>query len=825
MKLVVIGGVAAGMSAAARARRLNEDAEIVVLERGDDVSFANCGLPYHVGGVIADRGRLLLQTPASLRASLNLDVRTRHEVTAIDRARRVVQVRDLEKGRDYEEAYDKLVLAPGAAPLRPPIPGIESARILTLRNLADMDRIQAAITPAAKRVAVIGAGYIGLEMAENLRHRGLEVEIIELADQILPLMDAEMVRGVEAHLRAQGVSLHLAQSATAFKETAGGLAVVLPSGAEVAADFVVLSVGVRPDVSLARAAGLELGARGGIKVDAHQRTSDPDIYAAGDAVEVVDAVLGGAALIPLAGPANRQGRVAADHLCGRAASPYPGTQGTAIAKVFDMTLGGTGASEKGLRRAGVPYRKVYVHPGGHAGYYPGTAPMHLKLLFAPDTGRLLGAQVAGFDGVDKRIDVLATALRAGMTVFDLEHLELAYAPPYGSAKDPVNMAGFVASNLLRGDLDLWYAEQFPAATADGTVLDVRTRHEYDTWHIPGALNIPLHKLRGSLEAVPKDRPVFVYCKVGFRSYLAYRILKQKGFKAATLSGGSDTFRAVHQGRELEEEPELAPDRPTPVETAAGPATPAPSADQKPVEVDCRGLQCPGPIRKLKEALEAAPVGAEICARATDQGFAADAPAWAKNQGHEVLAVRQAGAVVEVRLRKTSAAPAGAPSRCERAPGARDKKTMVVFSGDLDKVLASFILANGAAAMGSEVTMFFTFWGLNALRRDQPQAAGKGLLDRMFGLMMPRGPDALKLSKMNMGGMGTAMMKHVMRKKNVDSLPALIAQARQAGVRLVVCTMSMDVMGLKKEELVDGLEFGGVAAFWGESSTASAVLFI
>ncbi len=555
MKIVVIGGVAAGMSAAARARRLDELAEIVVLERSNHVSFANCGLPYHIGGVIKERDDLLLQTPQSLRMSMNLDVRVGHEVRGIDRQRHTIHVVELGSGREYDESYDKLVLAPGAMPIRPALPGIDHPRVLVLRNIEDMDAIKALVDGGARSAVVIGGGYIGVEMAESLRERGLAVDLVEMADQIIPPLDREMARDLEGHMADHGVKLRLGLAAASFRDVDGRIAVELTDATTLSANFAVLAAGVRPDAALARSAGLELGSRGGIKVDAHMRTSDPDIYAAGDAVEVVDTVMGIPSLIPLAGPANRQGRIAGENICGRD-TVYGSTQGTSIVKVFDMTGGGTGASEKALRKAGRSYLKVYLHPSGHAGYYPGSAQMHIKVLFEPGTGKLLGAQVVGFDGVDKRIDVFATAIRAGMTIHDLEGLELAYAPPYASAKDPVNMAGFIGSNLLKGDLALWYAEDFPAQTSKGLILDVRGPQEYEQWHIPGAVNIPLGKLRLQMDRIPRDKPVFVYCKVGFRSYLAYRLLKQRGLAdVKTLAGGSLTFCSVlgkdasHKGRD------------------------------------------------------------------------------------------------------------------------------------------------------------------------------------------------------------------------------------------------------------------------------------
>lgn len=814
MKTIIVGGVAAGMSAAARLRRLDEKAEIVVLERSPYVSFANCGLPYHIGGVIKDRDQLLLQTPATLKASLDLDVRTGHEAVAIDRRRKTLSIREVAGGRAYEESYDKLVLCPGAQPLRPPLPGLDHPAVMVLRNVPDMDAIKKRVDEGARRAVVIGGGYIGLEMAESLRERGLTVDLVEMQPQLLPPLDPEMTWPLEEHARQHGVTLHLGTAAAAFRDAAGAVTVELQNGTALSADLVILSAGVKPDTALARAAGLEVGPRGGIQVDEYLRTSDPDIYAAGDAVETPHRALSGSWLIPLAGPANRMGRTVADNLAGRP-TPWKGALGTSIVKVFDMTAGGTGANEKTLLRDKVPYHKVYLHPGQHAGYYPGATPLHLKVLFAPDSGKLLGAQVVGFDGVDKRIDVLATAMCAGLTIDDLQNLELAYAPPYGSAKDPVNMAGFIGSNMRKGDIAVWYAEDYPARTADGVVLDVRGAGDFALGHVPGAVNIPLPEIRSRVKELPAGRPIYLYCKVGFRSYLALRALRQRGHEVKTLAGGFDTFKAWHRGKLNDVEQKKAEEPYVEEKTAPAPAGPTGHV----VSLDCRGLQCPGPVMKLTAAMAGLAPGDEIAITVSDPGFKADGAAWCRAHGHTLLEMRAEGASVAARIRKGSAPAATGP-----VPLAK-KQSMVVFSGDLDKALAAFVIANGARAMGLEVTMFFTFWGLNILRKEQAPAVAKGMLDRMFGLIMPRGVAALKLSKMNMLGLGTAMMKHVMHSKQVESLPALMEQARQSGVRMVACTMSMDVMGLKREELLDGLELGGVGTFIGESSESRATLFI
>ncbi len=828
MKILVIGGVAGGMSCAARARRLDEKAQIVVLERSGYVSFANCGLPYHIGGEIAVRDALLLQTPEKLANTLGIDVRVHHEALAIDRKNKTVKVKDMSDGREYSEPYEKLVLAPGAVPVKPPIPGIDHPKVLMLRNIEDMDAIKAAVDAGSVKTAVVvGGGYIGVEMAENLVLRGVKVHLVELLDQILPPFDKEMARDLQNHMESNGVSLHLGSAAAAFRDESGRLSVELQNSEVIKAEIAILAVGVRPDSRLAAGCGLELNQRGGIKVSPRMLTSDPDIYAVGDAVEVLDAASGKPAQIPLAGPANRQGRIAADNICGLDSS-YKGTWGTAILKVFKMCGACVGASEKALKRGGIEYSKVYLHPSSHAGYYPGATPIHIKLLFSKKDGKVLGAQAIGFDGVDKRIDVLSTAIKAGMTVFDLEELELCYAPPFGSAKDAVNMAGFVASNLLRGQTECWYPEQFPKETDGGVIIDVRPTDLFDVWHIPGAVSIPIETMRSRLSEIPRDKNIFLYCKVGFASYLAYRILKQNGYGAGgrilrTLSGGMMTFCCFHgpgicaSQRSKAYEPYTAEAKSPEKLSPAGGNIPAAKT------LDLRGLQCPGPIMKIKTALRDAPDGTTLSVLASDPGFSCDIVAWCANNSCELISVGGTAPEIKAVIRKKmEGEKKGLTSECLQAKNA---VTLVIFSGDLDKVLAGFVIANGAIAMGKKVTMFFTFWGLNALRRNAPQKSGKPIMDFMFGEMMPKGADKLKLSNMNMCGIGTAMMKNVMRDKKVESLPSLMKSALSAGAELVACSMSMDVMGIHKDELIEGVKIGGVATFLSESDKSSATLFI
>lgn len=798
-RLLIVGGVAGGASAAARARRLDERAEIILFERGPDISFANCGLPYHIGGTIAEREKLLVTTPAAMQAKYNLDVRVRTEVVSIDREKREVTARNLESGEEYTESYDALLLSPGANPIRPPIPGIELPGVLSLRNLQDMDRIIAAIE-GKKSVAVIGGGFIGLEVAEAMRERRLATTLIELAPQVMGPFDPEMTTPLNQELRLFGVDLRLDTSVTEFRANGDGLTLILSDGGRLDVDVTVLAIGVRPETHLAEAAGLELGPTGGIRVDAHMRTSDQHIYAVGDAVEITDLVSGRPGLVPLAGPANRQARIAADNIFGRN-SVYKETQGTSICKVFNMAIGMTGLSEKAAKRHGIAYEKIYIHPGSHAGYYPGSHPISFKLLFDPQNGRVLGAQAVGADGVDKRIDVMAVAIRAELTVEELSEMELSYAPPYGSAKDVINFAGFVAANVLKGDTRICHVDEVLSPGDRCKLIDVRNEDEVAMGTIRGARNIPLPKLRENLNQFSPDIEYLVFCQVGLRGYLACRILEQHGIKCRNLSGGYKSYM-MKTDRQLAAVPEAeimdndTGEQTVEIRPAAAPA----------VEVDACGLQCPGPVMKLKSAMDSIRAGESVGITSTDPGFASDIPAWCSSTGNRLDSLEPvAGGGYRAVITKGGGA-------CPAVAGGPKRFTNVVFSQELDKALASFIIANGAASMGYEVTLFFTFWGINILRKDQAVAVSKNPIERMFGLMMPRGAKKLGLSRMNMGGIGKAMIEGIMKKKNVSTLPELIRAAQANGVRLVVCTMSMDLMGIKREELIDGIEEGGVAMY-------------
>ena len=826
MKLVIIGGVAGGASAACRARRLDETAEIVLIERGPDMSFANCGLPYHIGGTIQSRDALLVAKPEQLEGWYRIDLRPLTEALSIDAAAKTVRLRNVTTGEESNESYDSLILSPGAAPVRPPLPGVDLDRVLTLRNLQDMDRIIEKANGAASAV-VVGGGYIGLEMAENLRERGLNVTLVELTEQVMGPVDHEMASLLHDELRKHGVDLRLGTSVSGFAEIENGLKVSLSTGEVLDAQLAIMAVGVKPETTLATSAGVELGKLGGIQVDEKMRTNVSDIYAVGDAIEVPDYLSGAASLVPLAGPANRQGRIAADTIFGRD-SAYQRTLGTAICKVFGLAVGMTGMSEKAAAKQDVTVDKVYIHPNNHAGYYPGASPLHFKLIFSPEDGKVLGAQAVGVDGVDKRIDVIATAIRAGMTVYDLEHLELSYAPPFGSAKDPVNYAGFVASNVLRGDCPHVHVADVLEPQPNRVLLDVRREAEVTLGTLPDAVHIPLHELRDRLGELAKEPEYIVYCKVGLRGYLAVKILLQTGYQAKNLDGGTCTY-AMATGGNLAPIPSdqacgssccCANEEPT-VSNESNACCDTPGLPPAVVmEIDARGLQCPGPIMQLKKAVDGMEDGQAVSIIASDPGFEADAPAWAQATGNTMVSLDNGKDGIRAVVAK-----GGAALPAVGGAGGANKMVNVVFSNDLDRAMASLIIANGAAAAGMEVTLFYTFWGLSLLRKPEAPPVTKNVIEKMFGMMLPKGSKGLTLSKMHMAGMGTMMMKHVMEQKNVTPFAELLKMAMAGGVKMVACTMTMDIMGLKQEELLDGVELGGVAAYVNELSQSNAGLFI
>ena len=814
MNYLIIGGVAGGATVATRLRRMDEKANIILFERGKYVSYANCGLPYYIGDTINNREKLFVQTAKGFTDRFRIDIRTEQKVTAIRPDKKEVEIKNLSTGETYTETYDKLVLSPGAEPLRPGIEGIGSKKIFTLRNVPDTDTIKNYVnTENPKRAIVVGGGFIGLEMAENLHDLGIQVDVVEMANQVMAPLDFSMAAIVHRQLTDKGVGLHLEDGVSRFEEKDGGVTVHLRSGKQIATDMVLLSIGVRPETKLAKDAGLAIGERGGIAVNDYMQTSDADIYALGDAVEVRHLVTGQPALIPLAGPANKQGRIVADNIVFGNKEKYPGSIGTSIAKVFDLTVAAAGANAKLLQRNNIPYISSYTHGASHAGYYPGAVPLSIKILFAPENGKLLGAQIVGFNGVDKRIEMLAQVIQRGGTVHDLTELEHAYAPPYSSAKDPVNMAGFVAENILNKKSRIIQWRELAELPADTIRIDVRTHDEYKLGTIPGFINIPVDELREHLDELPKEKPIVVTCAVGLRGYLAYRILVQNGFKhVRNLSGGYKTWSvATAPIKEIvSHKPEI------PESTSYGNS----DSQINLLKVDACGLMCPGPVMQLKKNYEALKIGEQLQITATDQAFGKDVTSWCKMTGAELVALENKNGVVAATIRKQEKT-----ASCEISRNNADNKTLIVFSDDLDKALASFVIANGAASTGKKVTMFFTFWGLNVIKKQHKPTVTKDIFGKMFGWMLPTHSGKLKLSKMNMGGAGSWMMRLIMKRKRIDSLESLIQQAIDNGVEMIACTMSMDVMGVQKEELMDNVTLGGVASYLERAEEANVNLFI
>lgn len=818
-KVLIVGGVAGGASAAARLRRLDENAHIIMFERDPYISFANCGLPYYIGGSIQDRSKLLVQTPEAMHSRFNIDVRTQSEVISIDPANKKVHVNSKEKGI-YEESYDAIILSPGAKPIRPSLPGIESTKIHTLRNIPDTDRIKAKVTEEGTRSAiVIGGGFIGVEMAENLREAGLEVTLIEAGSHILAPFDSEMSSVMAKELEEHGVNLIFSDMVQGFSENGEQIAVKLTSGTILQSEMVLLAIGVSPDTSFLKDSGLEFGPRGHILVNERMETNLDNVFAVGDAVEVVDFVNGSKTAIPLAGPANKQGRIAADNVCGLETT-YKGSQGTSIIKVFGLTGAATGNNEKTLQRLGIPYHVIYIHPNSHASYYPGATPLSMKLIFDKQ-GLVLGAQAVGYDGVDKRIDDIATVIRFRGTVTDLTELELSYAPPYSSAKDPVNMAGYTAENILSGLTEVFVPAELAKRDVDNTILvDVRSALEHANGHIEGSINIPVDDLRERLAELDPSKEIWVYCQVGLRGYTASRILMQKGLHVKNLTGGYKTYlMSIPTPKNESLAPHLSVADSTKEIAATAEAELTPDS-----VLDACGLCCPGPLIQVRQSMDPMQDGQILKVTASDPGFYEDIKAWARMSGNELMKLTKLpNGMIEAYLCK-GVLEENTSVSTQQTQG-QNGSTMVVFSGDLDKAIASFIIANGAASSGKKVTMFFTFWGLNIIRKQEKVRVNKNFMGKMFGMMMPRGSRKLKLSNMHMMGMGSQMIRSLMKSKNVLSLEELIQSAIDQGVEIVACQMSMDLMGITHEELIDGVGLGGVGYYLGQADQSSHNLFI
>ncbi len=810
-KILIIGGVAGGATTAARLRRIDENSEIIIIERGDYISYANCGLPYYIGGTIENRESLFVQTPESFFKRFNVDVRIKSEVISINREMKTVTVKE-SSGKTYEENYDKLVLSPGAEPIKPMIDGIDDPAIFTLRSVPDTDKIKKYINDKKPLSAiVIGGGFIGLEMAENLHSLGLKVSIVEMADQVMTPVDYEIAAYAHHHIKTKGVDLFLGDGIASFSRNGNSVSARLNSGREIISDMIILSIGIKPDTAFLRTSGINLSDRGSIIVDEFLRTNDENIYAVGDAIVFTSPITNKPLPVFLAGPANKQGRIAANNIAFGNTEKYKGSIATAIAKVFDLTIASCGLSEKFLKSQSINCKSSVTISASHATYYPGSTTMTIKLVFDPDNGKIFGAQITGYDNVESKINMIATVMGMNGTVTDLRNIEHAYAPPYSSAKDAVNIAGFTAENIVKGEVQtLSWNDVKSIYPSDWQIIDVRTQAEHELGSIMNSINIPLDSLRSKIDEVSKDKKILLYCAVGLRGYVALKILTNKGFKNVyNLSGGYKLYSTASQKIEDGITQEWAGN------DSGEKTKDNTSAEGKSFTVDACGLQCPGPVMRLKSEIEKLSSGDILTIKATDEGFMRDVGAWCQMTKNSLLSVNNDKGIVTARIQK------GAKSSVS---GSRDNKTIVVFSDDLDKAIAAFVIANGAASTGKKVTIFFTFWGLNVIKKRKSKSK-KDFFSKMFSFMMPKGSGELDLSKMNMAGMGPKMIRWRMKKKNIDSLEAMIQSALMNNVEFMACQMSMDVMGVKKEDLIDGVTIGGVAAYLNETESSSLNLFI
>ncbi len=824
-KILIVGGVAGGATAAARLRRLSEDDEIIMFERDEYISFANCGLPYYIGDVITEREDLLVQTIEGMSERFNLDIRNFSEVIDINRAAKTVTIKKVKTGDTYQESYDVLLLSPGAKPIFPPIEGIKEANnLFVLRNIPDTDAIYHYIeTKNPKTAVVVGGGFIGVEMAENLTERGIKVTIVEKLPQVLAPLDFEMAQIVHRELNAHGVNLILGDGLLSFANN--GRVINLESGKSVETDLIILSIGVVPENTLAKKADLLVGPRGHIvttskleTLDANSKEVVEGVYAIGDAIQVKDFVTNTDTAIALAWPANRQGRIVADIIHG-ADLQYNGSMGTSVLKVFNLTIAATGNNQRSAEMKKIPTQAIHAHRNNHASYYPGATNIDFKLVYNSETLEILGAQAIGQSGTEKRIDVIATAIKLKAKVTQLSDLELAYAPPYSSAKDPVNILGYIAENVIAGHYKVAYVQQIPELQAQGALfLDVRTPIEFETGYIPNAINIEVDQLRDNLQVLgdSKDRMIVVNCQVGLRAYVAIMMLKNLGYtNLYNLSGGYSTYKAYKY--ELNSA-SMGIVRTQKVDETTGMTKTSHVGDNSKV-VDVSGLQCPGPLMATFKAVQDINEGDGVKIIATDPGFATDVQAWAKTNGHDLVSLNLDGNKYVAEIVK------GKKAESDHCAVGQENATIVLFSGELDKALAAMIIAQGAAAQGKHVSIFFTFWGLNALRKDANVPTNKNFIERMFGFMMPRGADKLPLSSMNMMGMGQKMIKGIMKHKNVDQLPVMIKNAQALGIKFIACNMSMDLMGIKQEELIDGVELGGVGTYIANNENVGTTLFI
>ena len=807
-KVLIVGGVAGGASTTTRLRRLDENLEIVIFEKGEYVSFANCGLPYYIGDIIQNRESLLVQTPESLKARFNLDVRVNSEVVGVNGKDKKVKVKT-KNGEEYEEIFDFLVLAPGAKPIFPAIKGIENKKIFTLRNINDMDKIKSEIkNNAIKKAVVVGGGYVGIETAENLKHLGIDTTLVEAAPNILAPFDSEISNILEYELVNNGIELMTSEKVVEFQEDANKIIIKLESGKIVTTDMVILSIGVSPDTKFLEGSGINLGERGHILVNENLETNIDGVYALGDSILVKNYITNQNVGIPLAGPANRQGRIVAGNIVGRN-EKYKGSLGTAIIKIFELTGASTGLNERSLKQLNITYEKIYLHPNNHAAYYPGASPISIKALYNKENKQILGAQAVGISGVDKFIDVMATSIKFKATIDDLAELELAYAPPFLSAKSPANMVGFIGQNIEDDLLEQVFMEDLKKYDEKKTIiLDIREELELIGGKFDNSINIPLSELRKRYTELPKDKEIWTYCAVGLRGYIATRFLSQKGYRVKNLAGGIKSEEKVIVNTQKESSL-----------TKEGNS----NIEKEEDYLDLSGLSCPGPLVKIKEKIDKLGEDEKLKVKVSDPGFYNDIQAWSKVTKNSLLSLDKKDGLTYATLQKGQTSKVIEKNQENVIIEDNSNMTMVVFSGDLDKAIAAFIIANGALTMGKKVTMFFTFWGLSILKKKN--LAKKSFIEKMFAMMLPKNSQDLPVSKMNFFGIGAKMIRSVMKKKNIMSLEELIKKAIDSGVNITACTMSMDVMGISEEELIDGINYGGVGQYLGEAEKSNNNLFI
>ncbi|MGO1580191.1 MAG: DsrE/DsrF/DrsH-like family protein [Peptoniphilaceae bacterium] len=814
-KIIVVGGVAGGATAIARLRRLDEDAEIILLEKGEFISFANCGLPYYIGDVIKNRDALFVSDIETIEGKYGVEIRNFSELIEVDTDEKKVLIKDIKNNKNYYESYDKLLLSTGSHPFVPDMEGKDNDNVFTLWNIPDTDKIYNYIeNNSIKKAVVAGGGFIGIEMAENLSHRGIDVTLIEFADQVMAPLDKDMAKIVENHIVDKNIDLRLKTGLKAIKDQ--GKKVELSNGEILNTDMILLSIGVRPNTEFLKDSKIKLNEKGGVIVDSNMQTSVEDVYAVGDIIEIKNKISGLQTMIPLAGIANKQGRAVAANILGKKEEKFDGAIGTSVVKVFDLTIAATGENEKSLNKRGLKLWKDYgislIHPMSHAGYYPGALQMSLKLIFSLKDGRVLGGQIAGYDGVDKRIDTIATSIHYKGSIYDLTKIELAYAPPFGSAKDPVNMAGYYATNIYEGLSQAITYEEYEENKEKYILLDVREKIEQTAGSIPNSINIPLTELRERYEELEKDKEYILYCAVGLRGYIGERILKQKGYKVKNLLGGYLTYKQLNQDNSIKDMGK---------ENKKFENNTSKNNIKDIIELDVCGLSCPGPIVSVSKKMEELKEGEILQVKSTDPGFARDIESWCSNTCNTLEDKEEGKGYWTVNIRKGQ----GTENKLCEISSSSKEKTMIVFDGDLDRAIAAFIIANGSLAMGNKVNMFFTFWGLNILRKKEKVNVKKDFMGKMFGAMMPRGTGKLSLSKMNFGGMGSKMMRGIMKKKGISSLEELIEEAIENGVKIIACQMSMDVMGITKEELIDGVEVGGVATMLNDNDRSNMNLFI